>query len=142
MDLNVNRPVHGLDLQCVDSNPDAYMDSDIAQLPSFGPQGNAVFLNRGTSVTIGDGNRGTVLDGSHPTPMEIQLAMEKVTAIISACFRSASPSAVTEAINTLVWTLEASTGPESVLGAPATYPGIEAKMELSEGILFHQSLLI
>lgn len=148
MDLNVNRPVHGLDLQCVDSNPNVYMDSYIADLPSFGPQSKAVFLNRGSSDNVGDGNRGfqpTLPEQVNPTPLEIQAAMAKVAGIISACFRSASMSAVTEAINTLVRTLESANGhqaPESILGEAATPPGIEVQMGRSEGIPFRISQLI
>jgi hypothetical protein len=48
----------------------------------------------------------TLRERIHPTPMEIQVATAKVSGIISACFRSATLSAVAEAINTLVWTLE------------------------------------
>jgi hypothetical protein len=146
MDLNVDRPVHGLDLQCVDSNPNVYMDSYIADLPSFGPQSKAVILNRGSSGNVGDGStRATLPEPDNPTPLEIQAAMAKVAGIISACFRSASASAVTEAINTLVWTLEAANGhraPESILGALAASPGVEVQMGRSEGIPFRVSLLI
>lgn len=148
MDLNVDRPVHGLDLQCVDSNPNVYMDLQIPHLPSFGPQSNSVFLNGGTSVPVGNNSRDigpTVPEHYDPTPMEIQAAMAKVSGIISSCFTPASPSAVTEAINTLVRTLKSPDehqAIESIVGTVATHPGIEVKMELSEGILFRLSSLI
>ena len=148
MDLNVDRPVHGLDLQCVDSNPNVYMDSHTAHLPSFGPQNKAVFLNEGDSVTVSDGDRdirATLPEQCHPTPMEIQVAMAEVATIISACFRSATPSAVMEAINTLVWALETANGhqaPELIVGAVESSMGIEVKIKPSEGLLFCLRLLI
>ena len=130
-DLNRRRPVHGLDLQSVISDPNVPMNDGC--FPLLGHQSTTIVVTDTSFVLAEELTRDKFVSvGSN-----VQETIAIVKKIVEACYPCADPTVINEAVGTLFNTLEAKVGDKVESMDVELIPEIaevEVKSETNEGI--------
>ena len=108
MDCNLDRPVHGLDLQSVVSDPNVTMYDAHAILPPMGIQSTTVAMPEMSSLSTG--GRTPLPDKVFATSKSVQNAVANIKNILLDCYPFINLTVVDAAVGTLIDTLESEAG--------------------------------
>jgi hypothetical protein len=124
MDSNRRRPVHGLDLLSVRSDPNVTMNDSHGGFPHIGQQNTAVVIT----------DRSPLERTFVSTTKNLEETIAKVKKILEACYPSADSMVINEAVHTLFNTLEA-VGDNEVESMEVEIPRakVEFKIETNKG---------
>lgn len=108
MDCNLDRPVHGLDLQSVVSDPNVTINDAHVTLSPMGPQNTTVVMAEMFSLSAG--GRTPLPDKFVATPKNVQNTIASIKNILLDCYPFINLTVVDAAVGTLINTLETEAG--------------------------------
>ena len=133
MDCNLNRPVHGLDLQSVVSDPNVTMNDAHATVSPMGLQSTTLVLAEMSSLTT-SGRTSPLPDEFVATTKNVQNRIASIKNILLDCYPLINLAVVDAAVGTLINTLETEAGDKVDLVEVeiSERAEVEVKMELKD----------